>query len=45
MNLQEAIEILECFNNWRKGDDSEMIHPKLITEAIEIAIHQLKQLK
>jgi len=45
MTLDESILTLEKYNNWRTGDDSEMIHPRLITEAIEIAIHQLKQLK
>ncbi len=48
MNLTEAIEILEKFNKWRRGDEELTINniatPKLIGEAIDVAIHLLKQL-
>lgn len=45
MTLSEAIKTLEDYNSWRLGAETEMIHPKIITEAIEIAINILKQLK
>lgn len=49
MNLQEAIEILEKFNQWRRGDEEVSINdiasPKRIGEAIDVAIHLLKQMK
>ena len=45
MTLQEAIKILEEYNKWRRGAEIPQPNPKLIGEAIDIAIHQLKQLK
>lgn len=45
MTLQQAIEILEQFNLWRRGEETPQPDPKIIGEAIDIAIHQLKQLK
>ena len=45
MTLPEAIKVLEDHNKWRLGDDTiEPTKPKLLTEALEIAIHLLKQL-
>lgn len=45
MTLQEAIKILEKYNKWRRGAEITQPNPKLIGEAIDIAINQLKQLK
>ena len=45
MTLQEAIKILEEYNKWRRGAETPQLNPKIIGEAIDIAIHQLKQLK
>jgi hypothetical protein len=45
MTLNEAIEILENYNKWRTGSEVEIPSPRKITEALNIAIHQLKQLK
>lgn len=41
MSLNEAIEILKEYNDWRLGAETEMLNPKLITEALEIAINIL----
>ena len=39
MKIKQAIQILKDHNQWRQGDsDQEMIHPKLITQAIETVI-------
>lgn len=45
MTLQEAIKILEKYNKWRRGAEIPQPNPKLIGEAIDIAINKLKQLK
>lgn len=42
MTLLQAIRILEHHNQWRQGADVPQADPKLITEAIEIAINILK---
>jgi len=48
MTLKQAIKVLEKHNKWRTGNDfptkGKMQSPKEITEAMEIAIHQLNQL-
>ncbi len=44
MSLKEAIEILKQYNNWRLGDDSDMLDPKLISEAIELVIQEYEKL-
>jgi len=44
MTLKEAIKVLEDHNIWRLGADTEPTEPKKLTEALEIAIHLLKQL-
>ena len=44
MTLPEAIKVLEEYNSWRLGADTKMLDPKVITEALEIAIHLLKGL-
>jgi len=44
MNLQQAIEILSTHNLWRQGADIPPTDPKLLTEALEIAINILTHL-
>ncbi len=44
MKTEEAIQILEQHNKWRRGeDDISMIEPSLLGEAIETVVSQLKQ--
>ena len=43
MTLKQAIKILSDHQKWRLGV-GDMHSPKEITEAIDIAIHQMKQL-
>lgn len=46
MNLPEAIKVLEEYNKWRRGDEEiKQPNPKVIGEAIDVAIHLLKQMK
>lgn len=47
MTLREAITILEDHQEWRLGivEDAEPTNPKKLTEALEIAINLLNQLK
>lgn len=45
MTLNETIQVLERHNKWRRGADIPMEHPKAIGEAIDTAIHLLKQME
>ena len=45
MTLSQAIKVLEKHNQWRKGADIPPTHPAELTEALDIALHQLKQLQ
>lgn len=38
MSLNQAIEVLKKYNDWRIGKTNEMIPPIIITHAIEIII-------
>ena len=42
MTLQEAIELLEYYNKWRRGEDIEQPPPISIGIAIDIVLHELK---
>lgn len=42
MTTQDAIKVLVEYNKWRMGADTKMPDPKVISEAIEIAIKELK---
>ncbi len=43
MNHPEALAILVEYNAWRRGDEThEQLPPKLIGEAIDVAISALK---
>lgn len=45
MELQTAIEILECHQEWRLGKREDMIHePKKITEALYIILSEVKKI-
>lgn len=45
MTLEEAIKVLTDHNIWRLGADTEQTEPKKLTEALEIAIQLLSQMK
>lgn len=47
MTLPEAITILEDHQEWRLGivEDAEPANPKKLTEALEIAINLLTQIR
>lgn len=44
MTIEEAAKLLEHYNKWRKGADVKMINPKVLGEAIEIAVKELEKL-
>jgi len=44
MTTQEAVEVLEQYNKWRRGAEIEMPDPKRIGEAINVAINALKEI-
>jgi len=45
MTIDEAIEVLELHNKWRKGADIEMQSPVKIGMAIDLVICELKTLR
>lgn len=45
MTLETAIEILEKYNGWRRGEEMPQPNPTEIGEAIEVVINILKNLK
>ena len=42
MTLPEAIKILKEHNEWRRGDDSEMINPTTLGIAIDLIVKHLE---
>lgn len=42
---QEALQILETYNDWRRGTDIPQPDPVKIGEAIDVAIEQMKKAK
>ena len=44
MKIEEAIEILERHNEWRRGANIEMANPTKLGEAIDVVIKELKRL-
>ena len=44
MSKDEALKILTEYNKWRRGADTEMLPPKLIGEAIDVAIDCLTKI-
>ena len=45
MKIDEAIEVLELHNQWRKGAEVEMQDPVRIGMAIDLVICELKTLR
>lgn len=43
MKIDTVIKILKEYQLWRLGADTEMLHPKQITEALNIAINELEK--
>ena len=43
MRLDEAIAILEEYQAWRLGADTEQLSPKVITESIDSILNVVKQ--
>jgi len=43
MTLIEAIKILDYHNRWRRGEEIEMTNSKLLGEAIDMAIAELRK--
>lgn len=44
MKIEEAIEILERHNEWRRGAEIPMVQPSILGEAIDVVIKELKRL-
>jgi hypothetical protein len=42
MNKRQAITILEEYNEWRKGAETPMLKPQLITKALDYSIRFMK---
>ena len=45
MNLQRATELLEYYQNWRRGAEIEMPELKLLGEAIDVILTHLKTIE
>lgn len=43
MKVKTAVKILKEYQLWRLGADTEILHPKQITEALNIAINELEK--
>jgi len=43
MDLKEAIKILKHYKKWHTGSDIEMIHPKVLTKAIDLILKEVKK--
>lgn len=43
MTLPEAITILEEHQAWRLGIEKEMINPKVLTQAIDLILNEVKK--
>ena len=41
----DAAEILDRHNKWRRGDECEMDNPKLLGEAIDSVLAELRELR
>lgn len=42
MTYKEAIDMLQQFNEWRRGAETEQIDPFIIGQAIDVAIEAMK---
>lgn len=46
MELQKAIEILECYQEWRVGKiDDMIIEPKKLTNALDMVLSEVKKIR
>ena len=45
MKIKNIIKVLERYNEWRRGDDSEMLEPRFIGFVIDEAIRELKKIE
>jgi len=45
MTISECIGALEYHNEWRRGEDCEMLDPKYLGETIEESVRHLKHAK
>lgn len=43
MTLPETIHTLKTFNSWRRGEEIPQPNPTIVGEAIDTAVHLLKQ--
>lgn len=43
MTLHEAITILEEYQAWRLGAETELINPKVLTQAINVILNEVKK--
>ena len=43
MTLSEAIKTVEHYQKWRVGADIEMIHPKILTKALDLILKEVKK--
>jgi len=43
MTLTEAIATIEYYQSWRLGADTKMIHPKILTKALNIVLDEAKK--
>jgi len=43
MTLIEAIATIEYYQSWRMGADTQMIHPKILTKALDMLLDEAKK--
>ena len=43
MTVQEALELLEHHNKWRRGADIPMVSPTSLGEAIDLVVKEYKK--
>jgi len=43
MTLIEAIATIEYYQSWRMGADTGMVHPKVLTKALNIVLDEAKK--
>lgn len=43
MNITQAIEILERHQEWRKGADTGMVNPAVLSKAIDVILKFVKE--
>ena len=43
MTLPEAIKIIEHHQKWRLDSDIGMVHPKIVTKALDVILNEVKK--